>query len=109
MNQALLGILFASLAVAAWPGGFLVATGLPIHRDPSLKARQVEAARARYRERYGTDLFLRETRGLLDLGDRTRLEAAGFVVKPHRAFWLENLKATLRPVLPRICYAVWRG
>jgi len=103
----------AAWAIAATrrvaPGGFLVATGLPIHRDPSLKARQVAAARARYRERHGTDLFLRETRGWLDDGDRARLEDAGFVVRPQRAFWLESLKASLRPVLPRICYAVWRG
>ena len=47
--------------------------------------------------------------GIIPDEDVARLEAAGFVVKPHRAFWLENLKATLRPVPPRICYAVWRG
>lgn len=88
------------------PGGLLVLTGLEIFRDPRAKARYVESLRRRHRDRHSSELFLAPTKGYLDFGDRARLAAMGLSLRPYPQLWAANLKALLRPSLPRHYYGV---
>lgn len=82
------------------PGGLLLATGVQVFANPRAKAAAVSAARQRFRERHGMDLFLTDTRGYLDGGDRATLSAAGLRLfgYPHRR--LGNWRSRWQPSRP---------
>ncbi|HSN76951.1 MAG TPA: class I SAM-dependent methyltransferase [Anaerolineae bacterium] len=90
------------------PGGLLILTGLEIYRDPRAKAARVARMLHSHRQRYGSDLFLRPTKGYLDFADKAQLEAQGVQIKPPWQLLPANLKALLWPALPRHCYGVYR-
>jgi len=87
-------------------GGMLIATGLQFFRDTRVKARQVEATRKRYRDRFDFELFLRPTKAYLDFGDLRQLRTSGLTLKQYPQLWRANLKSMLRPALPRHLYGV---
>lgn len=89
-------------------GGLLILTGLELYRDSRAKAARVAHLLRSHRQRYGFELFLRPTKGYLDLADKTQLEAQGVQIKPYWQLLPANLKALLRPALPRHCYGVYR-
>lgn len=90
------------------PGGLLILTGLELFRDPSAKAARVAQLLHSHRQRYGFELFLRPTKGYLDFADKAQLEAQGVQLKSPWQLLPANLKALLRPALPRHCYGVYR-
>ncbi len=87
-------------------GGLLILTGLELFHDPRAKAARVAHSLRSHRQRYGFELFLRPTKGYLDLADKAQLEAQGVQIKPYWQLLPANLKALLRPTLPRHCYGV---
>jgi 2-polyprenyl-3-methyl-5-hydroxy-6-metoxy-1,4-benzoquinol methylase len=91
------------------PGGLLILTGLELYRDPRAKAARVAQLLDSHRQRYGCELFLRPTKGYLDFADKAQLEAQGVQIKPPWQLLPANLKARLRPTLPRHCYGVCRN
>lgn len=90
------------------PGGLLILTGLELFRDPRAKAARVARMLHSHRQRYGFELFLRPTKGYLDLADKTQMETQGVEIKPYWQLLPANLKALLRPALPRHGYGVYR-
>ncbi len=91
------------------PGGLLILTGLELYRDPRAKAARVAHLLHSHRHRYDFELFLRPTKGYLDLADKTQMEAQGVQIKPYWPLLPANLKALLRPDLPRHCYGIYRN
>lgn len=91
------------------PGGFLVLTGMEIFRDPSAKARRVEAELQEHRQRHGFDLFFAPTKGYLDGGDQAAIESLGVRFRPYPQLRIENLRARLSPTRPRHYFGVVRS
>lgn len=98
----------AAAAALLAPGGLLIITGLQLFRDPAPKAREVARLRRSYLERYGFELFLRPTKGYLDLHDLRRLRRQGIALWPYPQLLPANLKALLRPALPLHLFGVKR-
>lgn len=103
------GACIAAAAALLAPGGMLLATGLQIFSDPTVKARQVAELLAAYRRRCDAELFLWPSKGYLDQADRARLSGLGLAIRPYRALFAANLKARLRPTLPWHGYGVMCG
>ena len=70
----------AAAALVA-PGGLLVATGLEVFSDPTVRRRQVEAMLERHRWQ-GLEPFV-PIKGYLDSHDRRKLRAAGVELRPY--------------------------
>lgn len=102
---------FAALALGCVaPGGLLIATGLQLFRDPRRKAREVAELRRLHRARYGVELFLRPTKGYLDLGDGAALRRLGMSLRPYPQLWAANARALLDWGRPLHYYGVqWIG
>ena len=88
------------------PGGLLLATGLAFFRDPSCKARQVEAFRTHLRQNGVADLKV--NKGYLDFTDRRRLLEAGMQLHPYRGLLMANWRARLDTSRPWHGYGVLR-
>lgn len=86
-------------------GGKLIVLGLQFFRDATARIRQVEQLEARFRERCGSDLFFRPTRGLLDWADLSAIKELGLTIHPYRYLWWRNLLSRARPRRPFFCYA----
>ena len=90
------------------PGGLLIVIGLQFYQDPALRIQQLAARQADFRNRYGQEMFLRPTKGYLDMADKVKLAEMGLRLKPYRHFWLRNLIARLRPTWP-LFYFGWKA
>jgi SAM-dependent methyltransferase len=99
------GLRQAQARVAA--GGRLVALGLQFFGDPRAKARQVAEREAAFQQQYGLPAALWPTRGYLDNDDAAALRGAGLRLHRQPQLWLADLRARLRPTLPRHAYGVW--
>jgi 2-polyprenyl-3-methyl-5-hydroxy-6-metoxy-1,4-benzoquinol methylase len=86
----------AAAALVA-PGGLLVATGLEVFADPTVRRRQVVAMLERHR-RHGLEPFV-PFKGYLDSHDRRELRAAGVELRPYPQ--LRMRIAQLRSLLDR--------
>ena len=97
----------ARVRVAA--GGLLILIGLGFFRDPAERIRLLAARQRNHRERYGTDFFLRPTRGYLDFDDRARFAAQGVQLRLHPHLWWANMKSLVKPTSPRFYYGVYQA
>lgn len=97
----------ASQALVA-KGGVLMVTGMNIFRDPAKQIERMQQRSVAFKQQHGLELFLRPTRGYLDVRDVARFQSAGLNVKPHWAMWRALVKSLLQPTSPRPCYGVWR-
>ena len=86
------------------PGGVVIATGLTFPGDPELAATRLEAERAAFRVRCGTDLLLRPARGVLTEVDAAELSAAGMRLRDHPFLRIANIRARVDAGRPRHRY-----
>lgn len=82
------------------PGGRLIATGLLVYGDPTVARARLAAEASGFRERFGIDLFLRPTRGVLARRDLADLSAAGLKTHPTPGLRLANIRALFDPQRP---------
>jgi len=83
------------------PGGLLIVTGIVVHADTELAALRLEAERVAFKARFGMDLLLRPSRGVLTGGHLAALRAVGLTVRDHPFLRIANIRAHVdvsRPV-----------
>ncbi len=86
----------------ARPGGFAIATGLPVYADPGRVAAEFAAREASFQARYGIPLMIAPGKDWLIPLDIARLKRAGATVGSYPGHWRRELRARLvsdRPVL----------
>ena len=82
-------------------GGLLVVTGIAVHADAELAALRLEAERVAFKVRFGMDLLLRPSRGVLTDDDLVALRATGLTIRDHPFLRIANLRARLDASRPR--------
>ena len=91
------------------PGGWLVVTGLAIWRRGEQARARLAAEQAAFRERFGMDLLLVPSKGLIEASDLAALDGAGLATRPYPALHLANLRARLDGSRPEHRYGLARS
>ncbi|MBA2489020.1 MAG: methyltransferase domain-containing protein [Chloroflexi bacterium] len=96
----------ATLRRLVGPAGRLIATGLLVYGDAEKARLRLAAEAAAFRTRFGVDMLLRPTRGVLDRGDIADLAAAGLDIHATPGLRLANIRARFDPLRPAHRYGV---
>ena len=96
----------ATLRRLVGPAGRLIATGLLVYGDAEKARLRLAAEADAFRTRFGVDLLLRPTRGVLDRDDIADLAAAGLDIHATPGLRLANIRARFDPLRPAHRYGV---
>ncbi len=89
--------------------GMLVITGMHFYADAKLRKQFLQKEKARIRQQYNFELFLKPTKGYLDLDDFNQFSSQGVTLLP--ASWKERGKrmiSTYIPKQPISYFGIWR-
>jgi len=86
--------------------GSIILAGLPVFRNPQNKINAVEEFKQHYLNDYQFNIFLKETKGYIDVSDLEKLKNSGFRFNYYSQAFLKNLFAFLHPQLPFYCYGI---
>lgn len=95
----------SAIAVLA-PGGSIIVTGIAIHPDLDRVRRRLDSERQAFRGRFGMELLLRPTAGVLDGAVLRQLGGLGMVVRDHPFLRIANVRARFDRTRPRHQYGV---
>ncbi|MFN8621968.1 MAG: methyltransferase domain-containing protein [Chloroflexota bacterium] len=83
------------------PGGAVLVTGIALHRDPDAAGERLAAEREAFRARFGMDLLLRPTSGVLGRSELPALDRRGWRRSDHPFLRIANLRTRVDGRRPR--------
>lgn len=87
--------------------GKIILLGLTIFKNSVPKAKEVEKFRRHYKEKFNFDIFLRPTKGYLNLPDKSQLNEMGFKWTKYPDYPFRNLLSKIYSSKPEYLYGVY--
>jgi len=87
--------------------GKIILMGICLFKNPDRKKKATRQFKQYYREKFGFDIFLRETKGYLDFSDQVQLESLGFAFYEYSDYQLRNILSSFVSTKPKYLYGIY--